>query len=62
MDWEGLIRALNAAGYEGALAVEFKDLGMDREHGAAEACARAISDGETRRVSAVSCALSNCSV
>jgi sugar phosphate isomerase/epimerase len=38
LDWEGIIRALNAAGYEGALAVEWQDLGMERRAGAEEAC------------------------
>jgi sugar phosphate isomerase/epimerase len=38
LDWEGIIRALNAAGYEGALAVEWQDPGMDRAFGAEEAC------------------------
>lgn len=38
IDWEAVIRALNEVGYEGPLAVEFKDAGMDREHGAEEAC------------------------
>ncbi len=38
IDWEGIIRALNAAGYTGALAVEFNDRDMDREFGAEEAC------------------------
>jgi len=38
IDWEAVIRALNAIGYDGPLAVEFRDEGMDREHGAAEAC------------------------
>jgi sugar phosphate isomerase/epimerase len=38
IDWEGLIRALNAAGYDGALAVEWQDPGMDRLYGAEEAC------------------------
>ena len=38
VDWEALIRALNDAGYEGALAVEWKDSGMEREAGAEEAC------------------------
>lgn len=38
LDWEGIIRALNAAGYEGALSVEWQDPGMDRAHGAEEAC------------------------
>ncbi len=30
--------ALNQAGYEGPLSVEWEDVGMDREHGAREAC------------------------
>jgi sugar phosphate isomerase/epimerase len=38
VDWEGLIRALNAIGYEGPLAVEFKDSGMDRDSGVEDAC------------------------
>jgi sugar phosphate isomerase/epimerase len=38
LDWEGIIRALNAANYAGALAVEWSDPGMDRLAGAAEAC------------------------
>jgi sugar phosphate isomerase/epimerase len=38
IDWEAVIRALNAAGYEGALSVDWKDAGMDREYGAGEAC------------------------
>jgi sugar phosphate isomerase/epimerase len=38
INWEGVMRALNQAGYEGPLAVEFKDAGMDRDHGAEEAC------------------------
>jgi sugar phosphate isomerase/epimerase len=37
VDWEGVIRALNAAGYAGALSVEFNDRDMDREFGAEEA-------------------------
>jgi sugar phosphate isomerase/epimerase len=37
IDWEGVIRALNAAGYAGALSVEFNDRDMDREYGAEEA-------------------------
>ena len=39
VDFEELVRALNRTGYEGALSVEWEDAGMDREHGAAEACA-----------------------
>jgi sugar phosphate isomerase/epimerase len=38
IDWESFIRALNEIGYDGALAVEWKDSGMNREHGAEEAC------------------------
>ena len=33
-----MIRALNRTGYDGPLSVEWEDAGMDREHGAAEAC------------------------
>lgn len=36
--FEEIIRALNAIGYKGPLSVEWEDSGMDREHGAAEAC------------------------
>jgi sugar phosphate isomerase/epimerase len=38
LDWESIIRALNAAGYDGALAVDWHDPGMDRAGGAEEAC------------------------
>ena len=38
IDFEPIIRALNRLGYEGPLSVEWEDGGMDREHGAAEAC------------------------
>ena len=38
IDWEAVVRALNDAGYDGPLAVEWKDPGMSRDHGAAEAC------------------------
>jgi sugar phosphate isomerase/epimerase len=37
IDWEALIRALNEIDYEGALSVEWKDSGMNREFGAEEA-------------------------
>ena len=37
VDFEEIIRALNQAGYEGPLSVEWEDCGMDREHGATEA-------------------------
>lgn len=38
IDFEPIIRALNEIGYSGPLSVEWEDPGMDREHGAAEAC------------------------
>jgi sugar phosphate isomerase/epimerase len=37
--FEEIIRALNQIGYRGPLSVEWEDIGMDREHGAAEAAA-----------------------
>jgi sugar phosphate isomerase/epimerase len=37
--FEEIIRALNRINYGGPLSVEWEDSGMDREHGAAEACA-----------------------
>lgn len=39
VDFEEIIRALNEIGYRGPLSVEWEDSGMDREHGAPEACA-----------------------
>ena len=36
--FEEVMRALNRAGYQGPLSVEWEDAGMDREHGAEEAC------------------------
>ena len=38
VDFEEVVRALNRTGYGGPLSVEWEDSGMDREHGAAEAC------------------------
>ncbi len=38
VDFEEIIRALNHAGYTGPLSVEWEDCGMEREHGAREAC------------------------
>ena len=38
VDFEEVMRALNRAGYAGPLSVEWEDSGMDREHGAEEAC------------------------
>ncbi|KKL53613.1 hypothetical protein LCGC14_2273680, partial [marine sediment metagenome] len=37
-DFEEIIRALNRINYQGPLSVEWEDPGMDREHGAKEAC------------------------
>ena len=38
IDFEEIIRALNCVGYNGPLSIEWEDGGMDREHGAMEAC------------------------
>jgi sugar phosphate isomerase/epimerase len=38
IDFEEIIRALNRIGYKGPLSVEWEDSGMEREHGAKEAC------------------------
>jgi len=38
VDFEEIIRALNRINYTGPLSVEWEDPGMDREHGATEAC------------------------
>jgi sugar phosphate isomerase/epimerase len=39
VDFDGIARALNAIGYAGPLSIEWEDPGMEREYGAAEACA-----------------------
>lgn len=39
IDFEAIVRALNLAGYQGPLTVEWEDPLMDREHGATEAAA-----------------------
>jgi sugar phosphate isomerase/epimerase len=39
IDFEEIVRALNDIGYQGPLSVEWEDGKMDREFGAAEACA-----------------------
>lgn len=39
INFEEIIRALNAINYQGPLSVEWEDGGMDREFGATEACA-----------------------
>ena len=36
--FEEIIRTLNAIGYDGPLSIEWEDSGMEREHGAREAC------------------------
>ncbi len=38
VDFEEIIRTLNQIGYTGPLSVEWEDCGMDRIHGATEAC------------------------
>jgi len=38
VNFEEIIRKLNQVGYSGPLSVEWEDCGMDREHGAKEAC------------------------
>jgi sugar phosphate isomerase/epimerase len=38
VNFEEIIRELNRIGYQGPLSVEWEDCGMDRDHGAAEAC------------------------
>jgi sugar phosphate isomerase/epimerase len=38
INFEEIIRALNAIGYQGPLSVEWEDSVMDREHGARESC------------------------
>jgi sugar phosphate isomerase/epimerase len=38
IDWEAIIRALNEIGYDGPLSVDWKDMGMDRDFGAEDAC------------------------
>jgi sugar phosphate isomerase/epimerase len=38
IEWGAIMRALNAIHYEGPLSVEWSDAGMDRDHGAEEAC------------------------
>ncbi len=35
--WDPIVRALNSAGYQGPLSIEWEDSGMDREFGAQEA-------------------------
>lgn len=39
VDWERIVRTLNAIGYDGPLSIEWEDAAMAREHGAPEALA-----------------------
>jgi sugar phosphate isomerase/epimerase len=39
VDFESIIRELNAINYKGPLSVEWEDSGMNRDYGAKEACA-----------------------
>jgi sugar phosphate isomerase/epimerase len=39
VEWDRIVRALNRAGYQGPLSIEWEDSGMDREWGAREALA-----------------------
>lgn len=38
IEWENVFRALNAIGYDGPLAIDWGDAGMDRDFGIGEAC------------------------
>jgi sugar phosphate isomerase/epimerase len=38
IDWEAIVRALNAIRYEGPLSIEWSDPAIDRDYGAEEAC------------------------
>ncbi|MFO0803340.1 MAG: sugar phosphate isomerase/epimerase [Gemmataceae bacterium] len=38
IDWPAILRTLNEIGYDGPLAIDWHDPGMDREYGAADAC------------------------
>lgn len=38
IDWEAIVRGLNEIAYDGPLAVDWHDAGMEREFGVAEAC------------------------
>ena len=40
INFEDIIRGLNRVGYQGPLSIEWEDIGMDREFGAKEACAK----------------------
>ena len=37
IDWDAILRTLNEIGYDGPVAVDWHDPGMDREFGAADA-------------------------
>jgi sugar phosphate isomerase/epimerase len=38
VDFQAILRALNDIGYDGPVSIEWEDSGMDRDHGAKEAC------------------------
>ena len=38
IDWPAILRTLNEIGYDGPIAIDWHDPGMDREYGAADAC------------------------
>lgn len=38
VDWENVVRALNEIGYDGPLAIDWGDAGVDRDFGIGEAC------------------------
>ena len=38
VNFEDIIRTLNAQGYDGPLSIEWEDAMMDRVHGATESC------------------------
>jgi sugar phosphate isomerase/epimerase len=38
IDWDAIVRALNEIGYDGPLAVDWADPGLDRDFGAEDAC------------------------
>ena len=50
IDFEEIIRHLNAAHYDGPLSIEWEDIGMDREHGAARGVrVREVASTSARR-------------
>jgi sugar phosphate isomerase/epimerase len=59
VDFDGIIRELNAAAYTGPLSVEWEDSGMDRETGAAESLRNVKKINFSPSVSAFDSALKN---